>query len=163
MYMLTESIDLMAQQLGQQLQQKGWTISCAESCTGGGVAFAITSVAGSSEWFKQSFVTYSNEAKHDLLGVRQEVLISFGAVSAQTVEQMASGCAQKSHAEVGVSISGIAGPDGGTEDKPVGLVWFGFYINGDIFTEKQIFSGDRHEVRLQAIEFALKQVSQRIC
>jgi len=160
--MLTESIERVSQQLGQQLKSKGWTISSAESCTGGGVAFAITSVAGSSEWFKQSFVTYSNDAKQSLLGVRQEVLMSFGAVSQQTVEQMASGCALKSQAEIGVSISGIAGPDGGTEDKPVGLVWFGFFINGDISTEKQIFSGDRHQVRLQAIEFALQQTSQRI-
>ncbi|GAC15711.1 CinA family protein [Aliiglaciecola lipolytica] len=160
--MLPNKIDSLAKKLGQQLKQKQWTISCAESCTGGGVAFAITSVAGSSDWFKQSFVTYSNEAKQVLLGVRQEVLMSSGAVSDHTVEQMASGCALKSAAEVGVSISGIAGPDGGSDDKPVGLVWFGFFVKGKVTTKKQIFNGDRHQVRGLAIEYALQQCSELI-
>lgn len=152
---MTEDITQLAQLLGNQLSTKGWQISCAESCTGGGVGYAITSISGSSAWFKKGFITYSNEAKHELLGVSEGTLTQFGAVSAQTVEEMAAGAAKQANAEVAIAISGIAGPDGGTPDKPVGTVWFGFFINGQNISQKLLINGDRQAVRIKAIEFAL--------
>ncbi|MFT6992563.1 MAG: nicotinamide-nucleotide amidase, partial [Paraglaciecola sp.] len=137
------------------LSAKGWQISCAESCTGGGVGYAITSISGSSAWFKKGFITYSNNAKQELLGVSEDTLILHGAVSAQTVEEMAEGAAKNANAEVAIAISGIAGPDGGTPDKPVGTVWFGFYINGQSISQKLLITGNRQAVRIKAIEFAL--------
>ncbi|GAA0855881.1 nicotinamide-nucleotide amidohydrolase family protein [Aliiglaciecola litoralis] len=156
--MLTQSIYSLANSLGEKLAANKQHISCAESCTGGGLAFALTSVAGSSNWFKQSYVTYSNQAKHDLLGVSLTTLNEQGAVSQPTVEQMAAGCAKSSCAEVAVAISGIAGPGGGSDDKPVGLVWFGFWIDGNLSCESRVFTGDRHQVRIRAIAFAMQYV-----
>ena len=150
-----KSIDQLAVSLGATLQAKKWTVSCAESCTGGGVAYAITSVAGSSAWFERAFVTYSNPAKHSMLGVDEKILESYGAVSKQTVENMAKGCALASGANVAIAVSGIAGPDGGTVDKPVGLVWFGFYIQGNLYAVQCNLPGDRKQVREQAIKYAL--------
>ena len=144
------------------MRNKNWTLSCAESCTGGGVAYAITSVAGSSAWFKQSYVTYSNEAKQQLLQVSPHTLDTFGAVSAETVAAMAKGCAAQSNAEAAVAISGIAGPDGGSPEKPVGTVWFGFIMGQDSKTEVQCFDGDRSEVRCQAIDYALNRLCELI-
>ncbi|MFT5840639.1 MAG: nicotinamide-nucleotide amidase [Flavobacteriales bacterium] len=152
---MTEDITQLAQLLGNKLSAKGWQISCAESCTGGGVGYAITSISGSSAWFKKGFITYSNDAKQDLLGVNEDTLIKHGAVSAATVEEMAAGAAKNANAEVAIAISGVAGPDGGTPDKPVGTVWFGFIINGHSFSQKQQIDGDRQAVRIKAIEFAL--------
>jgi nicotinamide-nucleotide amidase len=160
--MQTQKIYKLAADIGHKILSKQWHISCAESCTGGGLAFALTSVAGSSQWFKQSFVTYCNEAKQTMLGVDSATLEKHGAVSQQTVEQMALGCAARANAELAVSISGIAGPGGGSDDKPVGLVWFGFSLDGNITSTKQVFSGDREQVRLQAIEFALDYVNHRV-
>lgn len=157
-----DSPDQLATSLGQVLQARNWTISCAESCTGGGLAYAITSVAGSSAWFEQSFVTYSNSAKQVLVDVDEEILESFGAVSRQTVEAMAEGCAVTSRANVTIAISGVAGPGGGTIEKPVGLVWFGFFINGQIHSVKCQFAGDRTLVREQAVIFALAKSSTLI-
>lgn len=152
---MTPEIDLLAQTLGEKLHLKGWTLSCAESCTGGGIGYAITAISGSSTWFKQGMITYSNEAKQQLLGVSALTLNNFGAVSQQTVEEMAQGAASSAMAQVAVSVSGIAGPEGGTADKPVGTVWFGFYIDGKIHSIKRLFAGGREQVRLQAIEFSL--------
>ncbi|WP_018983537.1 CinA family protein [Salinimonas chungwhensis] len=156
----TVSVASQSQQIitriGQLLTANGLTISCAESCTGGGLAFAFTSVAGSSNWFEQSFVTYSNTAKQTLLGVEASVLLNDGAVSQRCVEAMVQGIAKRTGANVGVSISGIAGPGGGSEAKPVGTVWFGFYLSDQIVTVKQIFDGDRDSVRSQAVAFALQ-------
>jgi nicotinamide-nucleotide amidase len=152
---MTEDITQLAQLLGNILSAKGWQISCAESCTGGGLGYAITSISGSSAWFKKGFITYSNDAKQDLLGVSEYTLIECGAVSAATVEEMAAAAAKHANAEVAIAISGIAGPDGGTPDKPVGTVWFGFFINGKNFSQKQMINGDRQTVRIKAIEFAL--------
>ncbi|WP_299073196.1 CinA family protein [uncultured Paraglaciecola sp.] len=152
---MNENISQLAQQLGHELLAKGWQISCAESCTGGGVGFAITTTAGSSAWFREGFITYSNDAKQSLLGVSEQTLIDYGAVSAATVEAMAVGAARKANAEVAIAISGVAGPGGGTLDKPVGTVWFGFFVQGEKISQKHLFSGDRHGIRLQAIEFAL--------
>ena len=152
---MTEDITQLAQRLGNELVAKGWQLTCAESCTGGGVGYAITSISGSSAWFKTGFITYSNDAKHELLGVSENTLAQFGAVSCETASEMATGAAMQANAEVAVAISGIAGPDGGTPDKPVGTVCFGFFINGQKITQTQVFAGDRQAVRLQAIEFAL--------
>ena len=152
---MTEDITQLAQLLGNKLSAKGWQISCAESCTGGGVGYAITSISGSSAWFKKGFITYSNDAKQDLLGVSEHTLNHHGAVSAATVEEMAAGAAKHANAEVAIAISGIAGPDGGSPDKPVGTVWFGFYINGQNISQKQLIKGDRQAVRIKAIEYAL--------
>ena len=152
---MTEDITQLAQRLGNKLSTKGWQITCAESCTGGGVGYAITSISGSSAWFKKGFITYSNDAKQELLGVSEDTLIQHGAVSAQTVEKMAEGAAKNANAEVAIAISGVAGPGGGTLNKPVGTVWFGFYINGQSISQKLMITGDRQAVRIKAIENAL--------
>ena len=148
--------------LGNLLRAKHWTVSCAESCTGGGVANAFTAVSGSSDWFERSWVTYSNAAKHELLGVSETILADFGAVSAQTVEAMAIGCAAQANAQLTVSVSGIAGPGGGSAEKPVGLVWFGVFCQGQCNSQKMQFSGDREAVRQQAIDFALALLVQSL-
>ena len=119
-------IDQLSHLLGQKLLAKNWTISCAESCTGGGIGYAITAISGSSTWFKQGIISYSNEAKQQLLGVSAQTLDNFGAVSLETVKEMAQGAAKIAQAQVAISVSGIAGPDGGTKQKPVGTVCFGF-------------------------------------
>jgi nicotinamide-nucleotide amidase len=155
---MTEDTIHLAQLLGNKLMAKGWQITCAESCTGGGIGYAITSISGSSAWFKRGFITYANEAKQNMLGVTEQTLNLYGAVSAKTVEEMALGAAKQACAEVGISVSGIAGPDGGTVDKPVGTVWFGFALNGQISSHKLQISGDRLAVRAKAIEFALSNV-----
>ena len=152
---MNEAINYLAQMLGNKLLAKRWQISCAESCTGGGVGYAITSISGSSAWFKKGFITYSNDAKHDMLGVSEHTLNQYGAVSAATVEEMAAGAAKHANAEVAIAISGIAGPNGGTPDKPVGTVWFGFFINGQNLSQKLLIDGDRQTVRIKAVEFAL--------
>ena len=156
---MTNNSIYLAQQLGEQLQQLGWSVTCAESCTGGGIGYAITSTSGSSSWFKSGYITYSNEAKQVMLGVSEQTLAEFGAVSQAVVEQMALGATKAAQANVAVSVSGIAGPEGGSAEKPVGTVWFGFAINGDVSTSCQCFSGDRHEVRSKVIEYALSQLS----
>ena len=155
-------IEACAQQLGQRLNQKGWRISCAESCTGGGIAYAITSVAGSSTWFEQSWVTYANDAKQALLGVDASTLEKHGAVSAATATEMLNGVLTNSGAKVGVSVTGIAGPGGGSEEKPVGLVWFGFSVDQQQHVVAQQFYGDRSAVRAQAITFALEFLIERL-
>lgn len=156
--LMTENVNQLAARLGGMLASKKWQISCAESCTGGGLGYAITNTPGSSAWFEKGFITYSNQAKQDLLAVSQETLFKHGAVSAQTVEEMALGAAKAAEAEVAISISGVAGPDGGTAKKPVGTVWFGFVIAGEVVTQKQQFDGDRQAVRIQAVEFALSHI-----
>lgn len=143
--------------VGNKLKDKGLWITCAESCTGGWVAKSITDIAGSSAWFDRGFVTYSNASKHQLLGVSDATLNEFGAVSEETVREMAQGALHAAGANLALSISGIAGPDGGTATKPVGTVWFGFAdSDGRIVTVKQQFSGDRDSVRLQAAVFSLQ-------
>lgn len=146
----------MITRIGQLLTDNKLSISCAESCTGGGLAFAFTSVAGSSNWFEQSFVTYSNDAKQSLLSVNPDILTSCGAVSRECVEAMAVGTAQRANVPLAISVSGIAGPGGGSVDKPVGTVWFGFSLHGNIVSSKQHFTGDRDSVRAAAVNFALQ-------
>ena len=136
---MNENIYYLAQTLGNKLLANGWQISCAESCTGGGVGYAITGVPGSSAWFKKGFITYSNDAKHDLLGVTEDTLTQHGAVSAATVEEMAAGAAMQANADVAIAISGIAGPDGGTKLKPVGLVYIGIKKGNKIIVQQNLF------------------------
>ncbi|MBJ2128076.1 CinA family protein [Alteromonas sp. IB21] len=152
---LDSALSAQVQVLGDALKAKGWTVSSAESCTGGGIAFAFTSVAGSSDWFNQSWVTYSNDAKQNVLGVTEQSLVEYGAVSKQTVKEMAAGVRRNSGAQLVVTVSGVAGPGGGTEEKPVGTVWFGFLCGEREAQIKQVFSGNRHEVRQHAITFAI--------
>ncbi|BBI92950.1 putative competence/damage-inducible protein CinA [Serratia symbiotica str. Tucson] len=142
--------------VGEKLKEKGYWITCAESCTGGGIAKAITDIAGSSAYFDRGFVTYSNAAKRDLLGVAEATLTVHGAVSAEVVREMALGALHVAKADLALSVSGIAGPEGGSEEKPVGTVWFGFADGGRVLVRKGHFVGDRDAVRLQKTVFALR-------
>lgn len=134
-------------------------ISTAESCTGGLIAASLTELSGSSAWFERGFVTYSNEAKMQLLGVKAETLLQFGAVSEETAQEMALGCLQHSRADISVSVSGIAGPTGATPGKPVGTVMFAVanqQLEPVTTSFHQLFSDDRRLVRLKSVDFALK-------
>ncbi|NIF34189.1 MULTISPECIES: nicotinamide-nucleotide amidase [Enterobacteriaceae] len=149
----------LSQRVGNGLGQLGATVTTAESCTGGWIAKVITDVAGSSAWFERGFVTYSNEAKHQLIGVNETTLEAYGAVSKGVVLEMAQGALAAAKADYAVSVSGIAGPDGGTPEKPVGTVWFGFADkHGRTLAKVQRFDGDRDAVRRQATEFALQSL-----
>jgi nicotinamide-nucleotide amidase len=147
---------LIAKNLGIFLQQNQIKLVTAESCTGGGLAYAITAIPGSSNWFERGFVTYSNESKQELLGVNASTLEQYGAVSEQTAIEMAQGALQTSHADISMAITGIAGPDGGTTEKPVGTVWFAWGTTKKIQSQLKLFQGDRESIREQAIEFALQ-------
>lgn len=162
-------ISARVQTLAQALIQRQWSVTAAESCTGGGVAQAFTAIAGSSQWFECGFVTYSNRIKSALLGVEAVVLDNHGAVSQAVVEQMAIGAAKKASANASVAISGIAGPDGGTAEKPVGTVWMGWAISSSaslseytINSRVYRFSGDREAVRTQAVLAAIEGLIQEI-
>lgn len=147
----------LATELGQLLLRKKWTITTAESCTGGGIGYWLTAVPGSSAYVDRGFITYSNKAKQQLLAVRSATLLQYGAVSEQTVREMAEGAAKAAGADMAIAVSGIAGPDGGSAYKPVGTVCFGFYLAGHIASSHLVFTGERQQVRQQAIDFALKQ------
>ena len=154
--MSQEKLETISSELGELLKLKDYIFTCAESCTGGWVGHALTSIPGSSEWFGSSFVTYSYEAKTQILGVSSEDLDNFGAVSEEIVEQMVSGALGKSDANVGVAISGIAGPAGGTDTKPVGTVCFAWKMEGqDVITSTEYFVGERNEIRYSSVERAL--------
>ena len=144
------------QVLVEKLKERGLHISAAESCTGGLLQSRIVNVPGSSAVFDEGYVTYANRAKQKLLGVPEEILTRFGAVSAECARAMAEGCAAASGADIALSVTGIAGPDGGTEEKPVGLVYIGCRFGGKTAVERRVFSGDRRAVREQAAETALK-------
>jgi len=150
----------LAADLGAILLRKKISITTAESCTGGGIAYALTAVAGSSAYLDRSFVTYSNKAKQQLLAVKAETLLQHGAVSEACVLEMAAGAAKAAHAELAIAVSGIAGPGGGSATKPVGQVWFGFALAGQHSSVVRQFDGDRAQVREQAIDFALLQMIQ---
>lgn len=146
----------LAEQLGECLKAKGMKLASAESCTGGWLAKIITDIPGSSAWFEGSVVCYSNESKHSLLAVAESTLDEFGAVSGETVLEMSDGIFSHTEADVAVSVSGIAGPDGGTEEKPVGLVWLGWgKRDKSVFANPFNFAGDREDVRKQSIKQAL--------
>lgn len=147
---------MTAEQLVKVLTEKNLTCATAESCTGGGVGYAITSVSGASAVFWGGVISYDNSVKRDVLGVPGEILETKGAVSSECAASMAEGVRQRMGTDLAVSITGIAGPGGGSAEKPVGLVWFGVSSKLGSRTEKMIFSGDRDAVRASAIEHALK-------
>lgn len=150
----------LATELGQLLLRKNLSITTAESCTGGGIAYALTAIAGSSAYLDRSFVTYSNKAKQQMLAVRSATLLQFGAVSEETVAEMAAGALAAAQAGCAVAVSGIAGPGGGSAAKPVGTVCFGFAVSGHVVTARLAFHGDRDAIRSQSIDFALAQLIQ---
>lgn len=151
----------LSEQVGEALLQQNATLTTAESCTGGWIAKVITDIAGSSAWFERGFVTYSNDAKQAMIGVHPETLLSYGAVSEQVVREMALGAMQAAEASFAIAVSGIAGPGGGSAEKPVGTVWFGFAgQNGKVTACRKCFSGDREAVRRQATAFALKTLAE---
>lgn len=156
-------IKSLSTELGEQLLELGWSITTAESCTGGGISSAITDISGSSAYFERSFITYSNEAKSEMLGIDPEVIKANGAVSAEVVKAMAKGALAQAKANIAIAVSGIAGPGGGTPDKPVGTVYLAIAIQC-ILDETAVntvevlrlnLSGDRNEVRIGTIKFSL--------
>jgi nicotinamide-nucleotide amidase len=156
------TLDALAAAVGARLKEKGLVLATAESCTGGWVAQAVTSVSGSSDWFDRGFVTYSNEAKREMLGVRAETLERHGAVSEETAREMAAGALAASRAQVAVAITGVAGPTGGTPQKPVGMVCFAWAVRGrPVDTTTIRFDGDREAVRRQSVVVGLRGVLDR--
>lgn len=150
-------IETLARAVSHELKRQGLMLVTAESCTGGWVAQMITSVAGSSEWFERGFVAYTNLAKREMLGVKTAILSRHGAVSEQTARAMAEGALTHSHAQVALAITGIAGPSGGTPEKPVGTVCFDWAgKKRETRSIRQVFSGDREGVRKQAVSAALQ-------
>ena len=147
-------------ELAQALIDRAWLMATAESCTGGGIAKACTDWSGSSQWFDAGLVTYSNAAKTKLLGVDAELIETHGAVSEQVAKAMAQGCATKTNAAVCVATTGIAGPTGGSPDKPVGTVWLAWSIDGIVRTQHKVFAGNREQVRAATVAFALAHTKQ---
>jgi nicotinamide-nucleotide amidase len=148
----------LAKTVGERLRARAQQLVTAESCTGGWVAQVVTAVAGSSAWFERGFVTYSNSAKQELLGVRTETLARHGAVSEETAREMALGALARSKADVAVAVTGVAGPSGGSPEKPVGTVCFAWADRRGACSEKRHFSGDRESVRRQSVVHALEGV-----
>ncbi len=160
--LINESISQEVKKLANLLIEKKQTLTTAESCTGGGVSYFLTALSGSSVWFERGFVTYSNEAKEALIGVKKETLACFGAVSEAVAIEMAEGARKAAKADISLSITGIAGPDGGSKEKPVGTVCFAWVIEEKNLSQTLCFSGDREAVRLQAIEHAIKGCLQAL-
>jgi nicotinamide-nucleotide amidase len=154
----TENSLQLSQLLGEKLAAKNWTLSTAESCTGGGLSQVITAIPGASRWFGYGLVTYANQAKQQLLGVSSATLEQHGAVSEECVVEMARGAIALSGADIAVAISGVAGPDGGTPEKPVGGVWFAWATSKQTVTRYHHFEGDRRRIQAQAVEAALRGV-----
>ena len=157
------TIHSLAETLGQRLQHCAWRVAVAESCTGGSLCAAITDISGCSAWFDRGFITYSNESKKTLLHVPKQTLITHGAVSEETALAMAHGTLKASHANLSVAITGIAGPDGGDAEKPVGTVWIAAVNTLNVSkVKKYIFEGNRQAIRHQAVFMALQQLI-RLC
>jgi len=151
-----KALQQLAQALAEHLIGAGQMLATAESCTGGWVAKICTDLPGSSSWFERGFVTYTNEAKQEMLGVNSETLARHGAVSEQTVREMAAGALARSRAQLSLAVSGIAGPGGATAEKPLGTVCFAWASNGRaVHSETHRFDGDREQVRRQAVAHAL--------
>lgn len=156
-------MDVLAAQVGELLKVHGMLLATAESCTGGGVAAAVTDIAGSSAWFERGFISYANDAKREMLGVAQDTLQRYGAVSEAAVREMVAGALQHSHAHIALAVSGIAGPGGGSAEKPVGTVWFAWGIKGGACTARlHHLSGDRAEIRAQSVRIALQGVKDAL-
>mgnify|MGYP001326018990 CR=1 FL=1 len=160
----TESIATLAEALVGELSRAGLTVATAESCTGGWVCKALTDIVGSSGVFGYGIVSYSNDAKAELLGVSSETLAAHGAVSETVVREMAMGALARSGADLAVAVSGIAGPDGGTEEKPVGIVWFAWAssetLGSIVSTSRFILKGDRETIRSQSVVLALQKLRE---
>ncbi|MDO9134900.1 MAG: CinA family protein [Hydrogenophaga sp.] len=148
--------------LARELKSRGWKMATAESCTGGLIAGACTDASGSSDWFERGFVTYSNAAKTELLGVPAELIEAHGAVSEPVARAMAAGAILHAPVQLTVAVTGVAGPTGGSADKPVGTVWFGWATPAGSFTEHQRFDGDRAAVRAATVRHALAGLLQRL-
>jgi nicotinamide-nucleotide amidase len=161
--MARERLEFLAKRVGVQLKKRGLKLATAESCTGGWIAQAVTAIAGSSDWFERGLVTYSNEAKRELLGVRASTLSRHGAVSEQTAREMASGAIKRSRAQVAVAVTGVAGPGGGTRKKPVGMVCFGWAgKSGAPESATRRFTGGRESIRRQSVAAALQGLLERL-
>ncbi len=149
--------------LGDALRRRGWHLASAESCTGGLIAAACTAVAGSSDWFERGYVTYSNAAKTEMLGVDSGLIVTHGAVSEAVVRAMAEGAVQRAGVDLGVAVTGIAGPGGATPGKPVGTVWLGLACRDatgsvQVQAERLQWAGDRTAVREQTVRLALRRL-----
>ncbi len=155
---MDDHIKLLVQKVSNFLIEQNSMLVTIESCTGGGLAQALTSLPGSSKWFERGLITYSNQSKSEMLEIPSALISRYGAVSDEIAKMMAVCALKKSEGDFTISITGIAGPDGGSAEKPVGLVYFGFasLLHGN-FSSKKIFTGDREQIRMQAIEFALQQ------
>lgn len=158
--MQDEQLEQLARRTGRLLKDHGLSMTAAESCTGGWIAKVMTDIPGSSQWFERGFVTYSNQAKMDMLGVQADTLEHFGAVSEQVVREMAAGALAHSRAQVAVAVSGIAGPDGGSDSKPVGTVWLAWADGNGVRAERRWFPGNREEVRRQTVIHALEVLGE---
>lgn len=155
--MADDALLTLAAEVGTTLKRRGWMLALAESCTGGMAAQYVTAIPGSSAWFERGFVTYSNQSKVEMLGVSPQTLEAHGAVSEAVVLEMACGAIAHSHAQVAIAVSGIAGPDGGTPDKPVGTVWFAWRMSSGQETSRRChFAGSRQAIRRLAVEHALQ-------
>ena len=152
----------ITEKLAVALRARGWRMVTAESCTGGLIAAACTDLAGSSDWFERGFVTYSNAAKAELLGVPPESIAQHGAVSEPVARAMAEGALRRSHAQLSVAVTGVAGPGGGSADKPVGTVWFAWCADGRTESQRMRFDGDRAAVRAQTVLHALQGLLNRL-
>ncbi len=159
---MTDRITQLADDVGRVLKGAGATLATAESCTGGGIAEAVTRIAGSSAWLERGWVTYSNKAKAVELGVPPEVIRAGGAVSEAVVRAMAEGAQARAGVTWAVAVSGVAGPDGGTAEKPVGTVWLAWAGPDGVTTERQQFPGDRADVRRQTVERALTGLLEKM-
>lgn len=154
--------ELLARALGERLARWGRTLVAAESCTGGWIAKVITDVPGSSQWFERGFVTYSNTAKVEMLGVNPVTIAAHGAVSEATVSEMALGALTHSRGDFSVAVSGVAGPGGGSAEKPVGTVWIAWASDGQVSARQYLFTGERDEIRYAAVLEALRGVLERV-
>jgi nicotinamide-nucleotide amidase len=158
-----ESLESLAVRLGEMLTMRGFMLATAESCTGGWVAKTVTDVPGSSGWFDRGFVTYSNAAKQDMLGVTLETLSAYGAVSQPVIEEMVTGALRYSAAQVAIAVSGIAGPGGGGPDKPVGTVWVGWGLPGvRAIARRYCFDGNREAVRAAAVRAVIEGLLEHL-
>ena len=155
-------MDVLAKKVGERLKAAGAQLVTAESCTGGWVAQAVTAIAGSSSWFERGFVTYSNDAKQELLGVTKQTLEAHGAVSEETAREMADGALKRSKGTIALAVTGVAGPGGGTREKPVGMVCFAWADGKKLRSETRRFSGDRDSVRRQSVIRALQGVLETL-
>lgn len=155
---MSDSVPVLVARLADVLRERGWMMATAESCTGGLIAGACTELAGSSDWFERGFVSYSNAAKTELLGVDAELIAQHGAVSEPVARAMAQGAVDHAHAQLAVAVTGVAGPGGGSADKPVGTVWFGWSVPGGVHSELRRFDGDRAAVRAATVHHALARL-----